>query len=228
MIPEQLTVKEVEFMIDYFQLHPGSKVLDLMCGYGRHAIALAERGVNVTAIDNLQVYIDEIREITLSRKLPITYSLADVARYQPTDLYDLTICMGNSLNFFDEVNTQQILFNISKQLKPGGHLLIHSWSVTEIAAKTFKSEGRGLIGEIQMETNTEFLFRPTRMEAQTKMTSPKGKVEIKKAIDYVFSIAEYDRMFSNAGIAMTKMYGIPGKKEFTIGDPRIYIIAKKI
>ena len=30
MIPEQLTVKEVEFMIDYFQLHPGSKVLEFV------------------------------------------------------------------------------------------------------------------------------------------------------------------------------------------------------
>ena len=37
IIPDELTVKEVDFILPYFNLQPGSKVLDLMCGYGRHA-----------------------------------------------------------------------------------------------------------------------------------------------------------------------------------------------
>ena len=32
-------------MLQYFNLQPESKVLDLMCGYGRHAIALAKKGI---------------------------------------------------------------------------------------------------------------------------------------------------------------------------------------
>ena len=43
IIPGELTIKEVDFMLPYFHLQPGSKVLDLMCGYGRHAIALAQK-----------------------------------------------------------------------------------------------------------------------------------------------------------------------------------------
>ena len=49
-------------MLQYFNLQPGSKVLDLMCGYGRHAIALAKKGIEVTAIDNLEEYINEIKD----------------------------------------------------------------------------------------------------------------------------------------------------------------------
>ena len=45
LIPDELTVKEVDFMVPHFGLQPGSKVLDLMCGYGRHAIALAKKGI---------------------------------------------------------------------------------------------------------------------------------------------------------------------------------------
>ncbi len=60
IIPEELTVKEVDFMQQYFNLDTGSKVLDLMCGYGRHAIALAKKGIPVTAVDILDEYIDEI------------------------------------------------------------------------------------------------------------------------------------------------------------------------
>ena len=56
-IPPELTVKETDFMIRHFNLQPGNKVLDIMCGYGRHAIALAEKGISVTAVDNLSEYI---------------------------------------------------------------------------------------------------------------------------------------------------------------------------
>ena len=57
MTPEQLTNKEVEFMISWFQLQKGSRVLDLMCGYGRHALALARKRMEVVAVDNLADYV---------------------------------------------------------------------------------------------------------------------------------------------------------------------------
>lgn len=63
LIPEELTVKEVDFMIPFFNLGSGSKVLDLMCGYGRHALGLARKGITVTAVDNLSAYINEVKAI---------------------------------------------------------------------------------------------------------------------------------------------------------------------
>ncbi|MBL0273648.1 MAG: class I SAM-dependent methyltransferase [Chitinophagaceae bacterium] len=70
IIPEELTVKEVDFMLSYFNLQPGNKVLDLMCGYGRHAIALARKGIAVTAIDNLEDYTREINANCRKRTTP--------------------------------------------------------------------------------------------------------------------------------------------------------------
>ena len=62
IIPDELTVKETDFMVTYFGLQPGNKVLDLMWGYGRHTLALARKGIHVTAIDNLAAYTAEIKE----------------------------------------------------------------------------------------------------------------------------------------------------------------------
>lgn len=45
------TRAEVEFMLDLFKLPAGSTILDLGCGTGRHAIALAEKGFRVTGVD---------------------------------------------------------------------------------------------------------------------------------------------------------------------------------
>ena len=72
LIPEALTKAEVDYLVNEARLKTGSKVLDLMCGYGRHALSLARLGINVTAVDNLADYINEIKEIAGKENLPVT------------------------------------------------------------------------------------------------------------------------------------------------------------
>lgn len=55
------TAQEVEFLLDALDLAPGARVLDVGCGPGRHARALAERGVEVVGVDIAQAFIDLAR-----------------------------------------------------------------------------------------------------------------------------------------------------------------------
>jgi 2-polyprenyl-3-methyl-5-hydroxy-6-metoxy-1,4-benzoquinol methylase len=109
IIPDELTVKETDFMLQYFKLQPGSRVLDLMCGYGRHSLALAEKGIKVTAVDNLPDYINEVKNIAQAENLPVHPVLGDVMLYAPEENFDLVICMGNSLQFFHKQEVLQLL-----------------------------------------------------------------------------------------------------------------------
>jgi SAM-dependent methyltransferase len=52
------TANEVEFLVDALGLEPGDRVLDVGCGPGRHARALAERGIRVHGIDISQRFVD--------------------------------------------------------------------------------------------------------------------------------------------------------------------------
>lgn len=45
------TAEEVDFVIDELRLKPGAAILDVGCGTGRHAVALARKGYSVTGID---------------------------------------------------------------------------------------------------------------------------------------------------------------------------------
>lgn len=227
IIPSVLTEKEIDFIVPYFNLRPGSKVLDLMCGYGRHAIALSKREIHVTAIDNLAAYIDEISETANAEKLPVKTILDNVIEYKANDIFDLAICMGNSLNFFDAGDCSKILMNIADHLKPGGHLLIHSWSIAEIIYKNFIEKSWTIIDGFKLLTDAKILFQPARMEAETTIIAPDGSTEAKKAIDYIFSINEMENLLQHAGLAVNDIFSIPGRKKFTAGEPRAYIVAEK-
>ena len=227
IIPDELTVKEVDFMLPYFNLQPGHKVLDLMCGYGRHAIALARKGISVVAVDNLEDYTNEINEIAVKEQLPLKVLKEDVISYKIDDEFNLVICMGNSLNFFNVEDTEKLFTTISAHLKPGGHLLINSWSLAEIAFKNFKEKSWSQIGDLKFLTDSKLLFHPTRIETESIIISPTGETETKTGIDFIFSINEMEMMLKQADLTLKEVYSIPGRKKFTLGEPRAYLVAGK-
>lgn len=227
IIPDELTIKEVDFMVPYFNLKEGSKVLDMMCGYGRHAIALAKKGIEVTAVDNLDAYIGEIKLAAKKDKLPLQVIKSNILHYTGGEMNDLAICMGNSLNFFDAADTTTLLKNVTAQLKPGGHLLINTWSIAEIVFKSFVANSWSRIGDLKFLTSSKIVFQPTRIEIESIIIPPEGKTETRQAIDYIFSINEMEEMLKEAGLTLKEVYSIPGRKKFTVGEPRAYLVAEK-
>jgi len=228
IIPDELTNKEIDFIFSYFNLKAGNTVLDIMSGYGRHAIALAKKGVEVTAVDNLPDYIDEIKSIAEKENLPLQAYQTNIVNYKTDSLFDLVICMGNSLNFFSPEDTSHILMAVSSVLKPDAHLLINTWSLSEIVIKNFRDKIWSNIGDLKLLADSKFLFHPARIETQSIIILPDGKEEIKTAVDYIYSVNEMEAMLKNAGLSIKEIYSIPGKKKFTIGEPRAYIIAQKL
>jgi SAM-dependent methyltransferase len=56
------TDQEVEFLTEVLDLAPGDRVLDVGCGPGRHAYALAERGLLVHGVDISRPFVELARE----------------------------------------------------------------------------------------------------------------------------------------------------------------------
>jgi SAM-dependent methyltransferase len=227
IIPAELTSKEIDFMIPYFNLREGSRVLDLMCGYGRHALALGRKGIAVQAVDNLGEYVSEIQAIIAGENLPVTVAQQDVLRFHGNETADLAICMGNSLNFFNAADTVLLFKNISGQLKPGGQLLINTWSIAEIAFKNLKENTWSDINGFKYLVDSKLVFQPTRMEFSHIIIAPDGSTETKTGVDYIFSLNEMEAMLQQAGFTLQVVYSIPGRKKFTVGEPRAYIVAQK-
>lgn len=225
--PEKTTQAEVDFIVEEAKLKPGEHVLDIMCGFGRHSLELANRGINVMAVDNLPDYISEIKEKAAIKSLPVENICTDILEMKIDQEFDAVICMGNSLQFFNEEDSIRILSNISAHLKSGGKFFINTWSLTEIAVKNFKDKSWSRIGELLFLTESKFLFHPTRIETVSMIIPDKGEREEKKGIDFIYSISEMETMLNKTGFQLKEIYSIPGKKQFTAGESRAYIVAQK-
>jgi len=228
LIPNGLTEAEVDFIQDIGNIKQGGRVLDIMCGYGRHSIELARRDHAVTAVDNLKDYIKEIESTAKEEDLAIEAILSDVLEVELSGIYDAAICMGNSFAFFNKEESISLLKKITSHLKPTGVLVINSWMIAEIAIRHFREKEWYRVNDYKYLLDYKFLFHPNRIESEQTVIAKDGSIEVIKGVDFVFTLDELEVMFKEAGLATKEIYSTPRKKKFTMGDGRIYIVAEKI
>jgi 2-polyprenyl-3-methyl-5-hydroxy-6-metoxy-1,4-benzoquinol methylase len=99
----------------------GRLAVDLGAGPGAHAIALAEAGYSVTAIDTCAALLSELR--AHAGDLAITCVNDDVLhlRRHCAGALDVVVCMGDTLTHLPSLRAVEQLFEaISEALGPGG------------------------------------------------------------------------------------------------------------
>jgi SAM-dependent methyltransferase len=228
MMPQGLTMAEADFIWEVAALQPGHKVLDLMCGYGRHSFELARKGAEVLAVDNLAAYVDEINVKAIAAALPVHSVCADIVELELNQTFDAAICMGNSFAFFDRDDAIRILKNVAQHLNMGGVVIIGSWTIAEIAIKYFKERDWHYAGAFQCVLQSKFLFKPNRIETEQTIIAPDGSIEKRQGVDYIFSLNEMEQIAGEAGFCIRHMYSTPRKKSFLIGDGVIYLVLERI
>lgn len=121
------TRQEVEFLTDALGLRPGLRVLDVGCGPGRHAHALAERGLIVHGIDISERFI----EIARADPPPgATFERLDARCLTFDAEFDAAICLCQGAFGLMTADGQDetVLAGMSRALVPGGRLALSAFS----------------------------------------------------------------------------------------------------
>lgn len=119
-----------EFSAQMFELVPGVlelfnarpvNVLDLACGEGTFAVAMARAGYRVTGIDTSERMLDYARKRAQKEKAAIIFANYDLRSLPFSEEFDLVTCWFDSLNYLLETNDLQLAFaNVRQALRSGG------------------------------------------------------------------------------------------------------------
>ena len=114
---------EVKKMIDWLGLKQAAEVLDLCCGMGRHSMALAEFGYDVTGVDLSEVLLNEA--VKLDEGKQVTWLRGDMREVPLDRQYDAVVNLFTSFGYFDEdEQNEKVLHEIHRLLKEGGRFII--------------------------------------------------------------------------------------------------------
>src|SRR5689334_4707051 len=111
--------EEVEQLLALTQC-AGGDALDLACGPGRHAVALAQRGFGVTGVDRSDFLLGHARERARQAGQAIEWVREDMRAFVRPERYALAICLFTSFGFFrEDADNRTVLSNVAASLRPG-------------------------------------------------------------------------------------------------------------
>lgn len=113
-------------LIEFFAEYPKKgKVLDLGCGQGRDAIALARLGYSVTGIDNSEVGIDQMNQIGQNEKLNLVGQVGDIYTFDRFSEYEIVL-MDSMFHFAkqDKVKEIGLINKVVSEIRNGSLMIV--------------------------------------------------------------------------------------------------------
>ncbi|OGO16589.1 MAG: hypothetical protein A2Z14_11525 [Chloroflexi bacterium RBG_16_48_8] len=119
-------------LIEFLEMQPPGRALDLGCGTGTNAITIAQYGWDVVGIDISTHAIRKARRKTNSVGAKVTFIQGDVAELKGIEgIFDLILDIG-CFHAITTASKWEYARNVQKHLGPNGFFLLYTWLQQEI------------------------------------------------------------------------------------------------
>ncbi|MDP6041580.1 MAG: class I SAM-dependent methyltransferase [Candidatus Latescibacteria bacterium] len=220
------TALEVDFIHTVLSLNKNARLLDLGCGYGRHAIPLAQKNLKVVGLDRSPVLLGEAQSRAQQANPSPAFIRADVRTIPFTETFDAVISMFSSLGYFEDENENfLVLQNIANTLKPGGKLLIETANRDFVVrhnppVQIYRPEDMTLIEEREFDALTSRSLVDVTIVQNGEETHLHHSIRL-------YTATELDMLLASVGLITTAVWGDFHGDDLTIDSPHLILLAEK-
>jgi SAM-dependent methyltransferase len=196
------TSAEVDFILTLYPISPKSRILDVGCGTGRHAVEFGKRGYQVTGIDLSEKMLEVARQKARLADVSVEWIHADATEFSTTKEYDLAVCLcEGAVGLIEkgedaEEHDGAIFRNIWKSLKPNAPFVLTALN------------GYSTIRQMKDEFIAEGRFDPDTMVSnyEDQLDLPDGPV-VMRIYERLFIAPEMVKLLNAAGFTVDNIYG---------------------
>ncbi|WP_442590629.1 class I SAM-dependent methyltransferase [Pedobacter sp. AW31-3R] len=219
--------EEAEFLIDnltaYLKPPAESRILDIACGRGRHAIYLQKKGFDVTGIDLSEQNIKYARQFESKQ---LHFFVHDMRKLGYINYYDIALNLFTSFGYFDtEKDHVSALKAFRKSIKADGKVVIDYFNTQKILKNLTHREIKTVEGidfNIHKYVTEGKIIKNIDFEHKGKHFAFEERVQ-------AFSQTDFQRMLEKSGLEITATFGSYGLEEFDeMKSDRLILVCKKI
>jgi SAM-dependent methyltransferase len=194
---------------------PGGRVLELGAGSGRLAVPLAERGLDVWAVDASEAMLDRLRARPGGDRVHAVAddmaALADPALAGAAEArgFDVGLCAFNTLfNLTDTGAQARCLRRVHDLLAPGGRLVVEAFvpPPDDVAAATTGAVEPRHIGLDEVVLTVSRLDPATGTITGQHVQITEAGIRLRPWVLHVASPAEIDDLAGAAGLALVERH----------------------
>ncbi len=213
------TEQEIDFLVEALDLDPGARILDAGCGPGRHSLALARRGFEVTGVDLSPEFLDVGHATAAREGLDVVFLLGDVRTLPFDAAFDAVICLCQGgfglLGGGDE--EAEALAQLVRAMHPGGRLALSAFS-SYFAVR-------------HLDAGETFNAASGVLHESATVRGPAGDERVFDLWTTCFTPRELRLMAVTAGLSVDGVYGVrPGeyaRNAPTVDHPEHLLLARR-
>ncbi len=227
----QSVLPEYLALIDFHPIH----LLDIACGEGSFAVAMAGAGYQVTGVDQSAEMIALARERAQDTDVEVVFAVEDMRSLRFSAEFDLATCFFDSLNYLLTVKDLQDAFRCaSAALRPGGYFIfdmntIHGLAVNWMREKTYvQNEADDFIEYHRHEFDYENLVATIEITIFKKESDALWTRIQETHRERGYPVADLQFLLNETGFEIAGMYGsLSARSELQTTSPRVFFVARK-
>jgi len=198
---------EARFAQDALRLRKGAHILDVGCGFARHAIELAKRGYEVTGLDRSELMLGRAQFGAEKAGTSLTLVLADMRELAEREVYDAAILMGQSFGYFDDRGNLEVLQRVHQALKPRGRLLLEVMNRDRVLNELPRSTWWQRSGRLYLD-ESEADYEQSRLCVKRTIIFDDGRTPVERYLDIrLYGVHELQALLTMAGFRCAQISG---------------------
>lgn len=200
------TQAEARMVMAALELTTGASVLDLGCGYGRHAMELAARGLHVVGLDLSLPLLLRGADEAQRRGLDINFVHADMREIDFDAQFDGAYCLFSTFGYFDDDTNKKVATQLGKALKPGGRLVLQvlnrDYVISDLPTRVWW-EGDGCV----VLEEVDFNYFSSRIQSKRSVVFDDGRQVEQEISIRAYSLHELGKLLHAAGLRVVEVSG---------------------
>jgi SAM-dependent methyltransferase len=223
---EEQTEQEATFIQEALGVRPPAGLLDVPCGGGRHSLALARLGYDMTGVDLSAEFLAAARSQPLPGPGSVAWEHREMRDLPWPERFDGAFSFGNSFGYLDDEGNADFLKAVAHALKPGARFVLDTSYVLEVILHGIQWRTWYQADDILMLADRRYDPAEGRLQVEYSWIK-EGNVDKRSMSARLYTYREVFGLLEEAGFTDLQGYGALTREPFRIGSDRLLVSAAK-